>query len=95
MVKSYIKLAYGDKFKYCSNLRFNFTLENVGTVLNYSGISITLTPGVSSQLQVAIFTVNFLANFKTCFRSQRGKTWTDCKGMYNKTFFSGAVYNVL
>ncbi len=95
IIKSYRALAHGGKLKYCCNLQFFFTLESVGTVLNYSCISITLTPGVSSQLQVAIFTVNFLANFKTCFSSQRGKTWTNCKGVYNKTFFSGAVYNVL
>ncbi len=37
-------LVHGGKLQYCSNLQWNLTLENVGTVVNYRGIFITLAP---------------------------------------------------
>jgi hypothetical protein len=44
-LKSFITLANGGKLKYQPNLPWNFTLENIGTAVNYHGMFITLALG--------------------------------------------------
>ncbi len=38
LVEHLMTLVLGGKLQYCSNLPWNLTLENVGTVVYYSGI---------------------------------------------------------
>ncbi len=35
MLKHFMTLVHGGKLQYCSNLQWNLTLENLGTVVNY------------------------------------------------------------
>jgi hypothetical protein len=44
MAKSFITLAHGGKLTCRNNSPWYLHLENVGTVVNYRGIYITLTP---------------------------------------------------
>ncbi len=45
MVKSFITLAHGGKLRFHGIFCVFFTLENVGSVVNYRGSFITLAPG--------------------------------------------------